>query len=248
MKEIHLKLNNVTKRFGGLIALNKVNLEIGKGEFLGLIGPNGSGKTTLINVVTGVYKPDGGRIFFENMEITGLKPYKICKLGISRTFQIPRLFVNLTALENVVVGIIYGEKKRKVSVSDARKTAEEILTLLDFPKSKWNMPAGKLPYLDCKVIEIARALATNPRLMFLDEPFGGLSPVEIERATEIIKDVKKELGITMVLIEHVMKAIVKLAERVVVLNHGVKIAEGPPKVVLNDKEVITAYLGERIVA
>lgn len=246
MGEAHLRIESVTKRFGGLVALKDVSFALNKGELLGLIGPNGSGKTTLINVITGIYRPEGGRIFLNGSEITGLKPYRICRMGIGRTYQIPRLFSAMTALDNVVVGAIFG-KDRKADLGEMRRKAAELLDFVDFPKLRRDELAGRLTLMESKKLELARALATDPEILLADEPLGGLNPVEIDEAVELIKRIR-DSGKTVLIIEHVMRAIMKLAERIVVLSHGAKIAEGEPKEIANDEKVIEAYLGERIYA
>jgi len=245
-KKVQLKVENVTKKFGGLVALDKVSFEISHREVVGLIGPNGSGKTTLINVITGIYKPDIGQVFFEGKKITGKKPYQICKMGIARTYQIPKPFLNMTALENVAIGIIF-RKERRGSLSEAKSEALELLQFIGFPSSRINQKASDLKFLEMKYLEIARALATNPRLLLLDEPFAGLAPPEIDGAVELVKKIN-ERGITIIIVEHVMRIITKLAQRLIVLNFGKKIADGEVKIVINDEEVIKAYLGERISA
>jgi branched-chain amino acid transport system ATP-binding protein len=242
--EAHLKIEGITKKFGGLVALKDVSFSLNRGELLGLIGPNGSGKTTLINVITGIYKPEQGRIFLNGNEITGLRPYRICRMGIARTYQIPRLFNTMSALDNAVVGGLFG-KDRRVDLEEIRKRVMELLDFVEFPRTRWDELAGKLTLMESKKLELVRALATDPEILLADEPLGGLNPVEIDEAVELIKKIR-DSGKTVLIIEHVMRAIMKLAERIVVLSHGAKIAEGEPREVANDEKVIEAYLGEKI--
>jgi branched-chain amino acid transport system ATP-binding protein len=242
--EAHLKIEGITKKFGGLVALKDVSFSLNRGELLGLIGPNGSGKTTLINVITGIYKPEQGRIFLNGNEITGLRPYRICRMGIARTYQIPRLFNTMSALDNAVVGGLFG-KDRRVDLEEIRKRVMELLDFVEFPRARWDELAGKLTLMESKKLELVRALATDPEILLADEPLGGLNPVEIDEAVELIKKIR-DSGKTVLIIEHVMRAIMKLAERIVVLSHGAKIAEGEPREVANDEKVIEAYLGEKI--
>lgn len=244
MGEAHLKIEGITKKFGGLVALKDVSFSLNRGELLGLIGPNGSGKTTLINVITGIYKPEQGRIFLNGNEITGLRPYRICRMGIARTYQIPRLFNTMSALDNAVVGGLFG-KDRRVDLEEIRKRVMELLDFVEFPRTRWDELAGKLTLMESKKLELVRALATDPEILLADEPLGGLNPVEIDEAVELIKKIR-DSGKTVLIIEHVMRAIMKLAERIVVLSHGAKIAEGEPREVANDEKVIEAYLGEKI--
>ncbi|MFQ6080444.1 MAG: ABC transporter ATP-binding protein [Candidatus Bathyarchaeia archaeon] len=232
----------VTKYFGGLAAVKDVDFFIKEGDIVGLIGPNGAGKTTLFNVISGVYRPTSGIIKFNGRDITKLKRHEICRLGIGRTYQIVRPFLNMTVLENVMVGSAFG-KDRSVSLGDVRQEALshlEFVGLLD----KKDIPAKNTTLADRKMIEIARALATNPRILLLDEVVAGLNPTETSQAMELIRKIRDELGVTVFWVEHVMKAVMGLAERIIVLHHGELIAEGTPRKIASEKRVIDAYLGE----
>jgi branched-chain amino acid transport system ATP-binding protein len=232
---------NVSKFFGGLAALKNVSFSLSMGEIVGLIGPNGAGKTTLFNVITGFTPPSSGIIRFKGRKISGLKPHKICKLGIARTYQIVKPFSNLTVLENVVVGMVSGRKK--LSLSKARSEALEILKLVGLENKEY-VQAKNLTLMDKKMLELARALATEPEVLLLDEVCAGLNPAEIHRAVQLIKNLQKQ-GLTIFWIEHIMRAIMTVADRIIVLHHGEKIAEGTPREIANDSKVIDAYLGEK---
>ncbi|MEM2464533.1 MAG: ABC transporter ATP-binding protein [Candidatus Bathyarchaeia archaeon] len=232
-----LETKSLSKHFGGVIALDNVDLKIEKGELVGLIGPNGSGKTTFYNCVTGFYKPTSGKVFFGGREITGLPSYKVCRMGIARTFQIPRPFLGLTVLENVAVGAL----STGLSLDEAKEKAKEILSFLMMDKYT-SLQTSKLNFAYRRRCEIARALATNPNLLLLDETFAGLNPAEIDEMVEVVKKIW-ERGITIMLTEHIMKVVMSLAERVIVFNQGKLIADGSPKEIASNEEVIEAYLG-----
>jgi branched-chain amino acid transport system ATP-binding protein len=233
-----IRLNGVTKKFGGLKAVSRLGFEVGKGEIVGLIGPNGAGKTTVFNLITGFLRPDQGGIDFDGNSLLGLKPHEVCQLGITRTFQIVKPFAGLTVLENVMIGVFHLTKNAGI----AKKGAIETLDFLNLTHLK-DKKAGSLTISNRKQLEIARALAIQPKLLLLDEPMGGMNPIEAENMVWDIKKVR-ESGITIIIIEHVMKAIMSLSDRIVVLHHGEKITEGTPQEVTKNQDVIAAYLGE----
>ena len=219
------------------MAVNKVDLDIKEDEILGLIGPNGSGKTTLFNCITGFYRPESGSIRFHGEDLLRLKPHDICMRGVARTFQLVKPFSRITALDNVTVGALC----RTNAVEEAKLEAKKILNFLGLSK-KMNLPASDLTIADQKSLELARALATKPRLLLLDEVAAGLNPKETDEVIALLRKIH-ESGVTLFVVEHVMKAIMTLADRIVVLHHGSKIAEGAPSEVATNKEVIEAYLG-----
>jgi len=237
------KAQSLTKYFGGLAAVKDVSFEIKKGEILGLIGPNGAGKTTIFNLITGFLSPDSGRIEFKGEEITGLRPpHKVCINHIGRTFQLVRPFNNMTVLENVMVGAFSRAGR-------AKEAREEATKVLDFIGLLWHSDslASSLTLADRKRLELGKALATRPELLLLDEVVAGLNPREIEGIIGIIKAISNQ-GITLFIIEHVMKAIMTLSHRIIVVHHGEKIAEGTPAEISRDRRVIDAYLGEEYLA
>lgn len=231
----------ITKRFGGLTALSEVDFEVRRGEIVGLIGPNGSGKTTLFNVISGIYAPDGGDLFFENRKITKYTPHERASLGIGRTFQIVRPLGTVNLMENVATGVLYG-REGKTKAREAREKAMEILQFTGLADKARRLP-GELVLEDRKRLEVARALGLHPEIILLDEVFAGLNPTEITAAIDLTFRIREEYGTTIFMIEHVMKAIMSTCSRIMVLNFGVKITEGPPDEVANHPEVISAYLG-----
>jgi len=241
-----LEIKNLTKRFGGLVAVNNVSFNVDEGKVIGIIGPNGSGKTTLFNLISGIYPADTGNVFFNEKNITGLHPYDICQEGISRTFQLVRPFLNQTALQNVLVGIIYGRRRYRGSLDKATEEAMEILEFLGLSKNKDKLVLD-MTVAERKRVEIGRAMATNPRLLMLDEIIAGLNPTETKEFLSLIDDVHRK-GVTLLVVEHVMKAVMTISDFLIVLDHGEKIAEGPPSEVVKSKKVVEVYLGEEYVS
>ncbi|MEP7288464.1 MAG: ABC transporter ATP-binding protein [Chloroflexota bacterium] len=238
-----LEVQQATKRYAGVTAVENISFDVFPNEIVGLIGPNGAGKTTLINLITGTAVPTQGVITFEGVKLNGLKPYQISHKGIARTFQVVHPFANLTVLENVAVGAMFGAKGRQRSTGDAFKRAEEILKFVQLDAKKGE-PANSLTIVHRKRLELAKALALEPKLLLLDEVMAGLRGVEVLEATQLIRDIN-QLGITVLVIEHVMKVIMSVCQRVIVLDYGKKIAEGTPQEVTNNPAVIKAYLGAR---
>ena len=237
-----LELKNVGINFKGLRALDDVSFSVGEGEVVGLIGPNGAGKTTMMNIICGVYKPSHGTVNFNGADITGLTSDKICHRGISRTYQIPQPFFAMTALASVLTSVLNGKKRSHMSLADAGLEASYYLEFVGL-FSKRDEIASNLNLYELRMLELARALATTPKLLLLDEAMAGLNPVESERALEMIWNAQDQFGITILWIEHVMKIIMKAAQRIVVLQYGKKIAEGPPDQIVRDPRIIEAYLG-----
>jgi len=235
-----LDIDAVVKKFGGLTALDRISLSVEEGEIVGVIGPNGAGKSTLLNVIAGVYKPTSGNVQFQGAKISGLNPDRICQRGIARTFQIPRPFSKMTVFENVLVAATFGSPGVR---KDPTRLANEILSFVTFPLPG-NTPAASLNTAQLRRLDLARALASRPKLLLLDESAAGLTPNELADLQALIFKIRDQ-GTTVLIVEHLMRLIMQLCDRIVVLQYGVKIAEGTPTEITNNEIVTTAYLGEK---
>jgi len=238
-----LRVENLTKSFGGLMALRNVSFHVNRGEIVGLVGPNGAGKSTLLNMISGIYGLDYGSIMFNGKDITNASPYKICRMGVAKTFQLVHSFPEMTACENVTVGALFGSSDG-INLDEAREKASITLDFVGFSGEKFNKPVKNLNVVELRLIQLARALATEPNLLLLDEVTTGLNPSESKKAVELIEKIR-DMGVTILMVEHVMRIIMNLSQRIVVLHHGEKIAEGSPKEIGSNQTVIDAYLGER---
>jgi branched-chain amino acid transport system ATP-binding protein len=236
-----LRLTGVSRRFGGVVAVDNVDLAVEAGEIVGLMGANGAGKTTLFSMIAGNLAPSAGEITLDDRRIEGMRPDRICRLGVARAFQIVRPFAGLTVVENVAIGGLFGSARER-SMTRAEDAAREMLDQVGLG-DRADDPAGTLTLAGRKRLEIARALATRPRLLLLDEVMAGLTPVEVAEALDIIRRLHRRFDLTIIVIEHVMRALMRLSERLVVLHHGAKIAEGRPDEIAADAAVIEAYLG-----
>src|SRR5215218_6070190 len=236
-----LRVSGLTKKFGGFFAVKDVSFEVNEGEILGLIGPNGSGKSTTFNCIAGLYPPNAGSVTFEGGDITGLTPNRVCHKGIGRTFQIPRPFRNLTLIENVALSAFFGQDRGK-SRAECWQLAEEALTLVGLPTDP-RITTDGLGAAALKKLELARALATQPRLLLADESLNGLDHSEMEQAADMLEHIRREKGITIVWVEHIMGVLMRVVDRVVVLDHGEVIFSGPPRAAQVDARVVEVYLG-----
>ncbi len=237
-----LEGRGVTKYFGGLVAVSEVDFQVEQGEIFGLIGPNGAGKTTLFNLISAALSPRSGSITFRGKEITGMKPYQICRMGVARTFQTVKVFGNMPVFDNVLLGAFFG-RRDSMATAKAAKAATALLEFVGLA-GVTAIPAKDLTFANQKRLEVARALATQPELLLLDEMMEGLNPMEVTRSMALVKRIQ-ERGITVIMIEHVMRAIMNICERIMVLHHGAKIAEGTPREISASKKVIEVYFGER---
>jgi branched-chain amino acid transport system ATP-binding protein len=235
-----LEVRDVTKRFGGLQALSEVTFDLSAGEILGLIGPNGAGKTTLFNVINGVFPPNQGKVVFRGEDITGIPPYEVARRGLARAYQVVRPLNDLTVRENVMVGACFG--RERLSLSEAARVAGDVLAQVGLA-GKASLLAGSLNVAEKKRLELARALGSQPYLLLLDEVLAGLNPSEIALMMETIRQIRDN-GVTILMIEHVMQAMMSISDRILVLDYGALIAQGPPQEVVNDPQVIEAYLGD----
>mgnify|MGYP001627049789 CR=1 FL=1 len=244
---IILSVHNVSKSFGGIKAVDNVTFKVEKGEIVGLIGPNGAGKTTLINLISGFYKPDSGKITFNGLDITKKQPYERAKLGISRTFQNPRLVPNMTALLNVAYAVLGRDDAKKMSLYEAVAEAIYYLDLVGLLQKR-DILAKDLPLYELRLLELARALALRPKLLLIDEAMAGLNPGEAEKIRKLIINIKEQLDLTIIWIEHVLRLLMKTVDRILVMHYGKLIAEGTPREVAENPLVIEAYTGKRIAA
>jgi branched-chain amino acid transport system ATP-binding protein len=237
-----LEGKNLTKYFGGLAAVTDVDFYVDQGEVLGLIGPNGAGKTTLFNLISAALVPKPGTITFKGQSITGMKPYQICRMGIARTFQTVKIFGNMPVIDNVRIGSLFGASTR-VSSSEADRVTAELLSFVELSSQRYLL-AKDLTLANQKRLEVARALATRPELLLLDEMMAGLTYTEVAQAMELVEKIHRK-GVTIIMIEHVMKAIMNVCDRIIVLHHGKKIAEGTPQEIAGNQTVVEVYLGEQ---
>jgi branched-chain amino acid transport system ATP-binding protein len=238
-----LRLENVTKRFGGLTAVDDISLEVGHNELVAIVGPNGAGKTTLFNILSGVFLPDEGKVFFEDHDITRLPPYKRAPLGMGRTFQIPRPFGSATVQENVAIGAMFGAAGKALSVDDSMDIADRYIDLVGLKAHRFKA-AGTLTPVEKKMTEIARALAMKPKLLLMDEAMAGMNPKDIDYMVGFLMEIKEKENISMLaMVEHIMRAVAGLAARVMVMHQGAKLVDAPTSEALNDSRVIEVYLG-----
>jgi len=238
-----LRLENITKRFGGLVAVDDVSLEIQEGELIAIVGPNGAGKTTLFNVISGVFLPEEGKVFFEDRDITQLPAYKRAPLGLGRTFQIPRPFSSASVRENVAIGAMFGTLADKVSVDESLEIADHYIDLVGLQAHR-DKSAGTLTPVEKKLMEIARALAMKPKLLLMDEAMAGMNPRDIDEMVEFLKRLKVEEKMSIIaMVEHIMRAVAGLAERVMVMHQGAKLVDASTTEALSDPKVVEVYLG-----
>jgi branched-chain amino acid transport system ATP-binding protein len=239
-----LRCENVTKRFGGLVAVDDMTFEIAHGEMLAIVGPNGAGKTTMFNLINGVFPADEGKIWFEDVDVTDYPAYKRAHLGMGRTFQIPRPFASATVQENIAIGAMFGAAGSEISVDQAMEMADHYIDIIGLKKHR-DKEAGGLTPIEKKLVEIARALAMKPRLLLMDEAMAGMNPKDIDEMVKFIKDIRDTEGIAIVaMVEHIMRAVAGLAERVIVMHQGALLVDEPTREALTDPRVIEVYLGK----
>lgn len=244
MTDTVLDVRNLSINFGGVMALRAVDFRIEPGKIIGIMGPNGAGKTTLFNLISGVYRPSAGTIRFGGRQLAGLAPWRICRAGIGRTFQSGRPFTNLTALENVLVGLHYGNREDRLDGEAARREGQRILGFVGLDRHG-DRPVSKLNLMERKIVELARVLATRPKILLLDELLAGLNPMDLPTAINVIRRVRDEMGISVIWIEHIMKVLMETCEHLIVLHHGEKLAEGSPAEIAADTVVSEAYFGKK---
>lgn len=240
-----LEVLDVSKRFGGVQALQRITLQVERGDIFGLIGPNGAGKTTLFNVISGFYQPDDGKVRFQGVDLVGLLSHQVCRQGVARTFQIVQPFAGMSVLDNVAAGVLFGRDGGAHRTLDAARTVARGLLRFGKLESREDVSAGTLTLSERKRLEMVRGLATGPQLLLLDEVMAGLSPVEADEMVSLIRAIRQKFDLTILLIEHNVRLVTAVANRVAVLNYGVVIAQGRPGEVVTNAEVIKAYLGER---
>jgi branched-chain amino acid transport system ATP-binding protein len=241
MNDIILEGRNLTKRFGAIQAVSKVDFALRRGEILGVIGPNGAGKTTLFNVIAGLYPPDEGEVILKGRSISGWKPHRICREGLSKTSQAVRPFTGMTVMENVLIAALYG---RRLPFEEARREAEAVTEFVGLGGLR-STPSGSITFPNRRRLELARALATGAEVILLDENMAGLNPAEIDGVMRLLREIQRQ-GRTLIVVEHVMRAVMEVSDRIMVLNYGRKIVEGTPREVADHEKVIEAYLGEKI--
>jgi len=243
-EKVMLQVASLSKKFGAVTATDAVGFSVQRGEIVGLIGPNGAGKTTLANLITGALPKTAGRVTFNGTDISGMKPYQIARLGLTRTFQVVQPLVGMSVEENVLVGALYGRAGRAVDFTSAKSVADSVLAMVGLDEKR-HKPVSDITLPDLKRMEFARVLAMEPELVILDEVMAGLNPAEVDQAMAMVRQVRDKQGLSIIFIEHIMRAVMDISDRIIVLHHGKKIVEGSPRDVAKDRAVIEAYLGKR---